>query len=240
MNSPNCIHLPSLVRGYPAKIHWGPVSGAEGYVLERRLAGESGEFTGGFSPVFQGMPPMVDYLHRGMSWQEIRAAAASYTRIRELACQWRRVSRLGKGKWEKDAQYADRFPDDAELIQYRVKAVGGGEESAYKKSGITKVHDHAPADDDLELAVKAGEIVYLVVAAEAVQFFPTEMTLYYDPAQLRLLELKGNIDPNPFMTDGMAEFSFGREVPEDMAFTGLVALGKLEAKVSGSVQIQMS
>lgn len=228
-----------MVRGYPAKIHWGPVSGAQGYILERRLAGEDGVFNADFAPVYQGMPPMVDFLHRGMSWQEIRAAAVPYARIRSLGLQWRRVQRLGKGKWEKDAQYSDRFPDETEFIQYRVKAYGGGAESAYKKSGITKVQDYAPADDDLELAVKAGEIVYLAVAAEAVRYFPPEITLYYDSAQLRLLELKGNIAADPFLTDGMAEFSFGREVPEDTVFTGLVALVKLEARVSGKAFLQM-
>lgn len=239
MNRPNCIHVPTLLKGWQAKIHWGLVDDADGYILERRFFYEDEAVTEEFEIICDSDYSQGDFLHRGMTWKEIHIAAPTCKEIASAAYSWRRMSTLGKGYSSPHAYFVDFIPEDAIYAEYRVKAYNQAGESKWRGPVKKEVLDHAPADDAIDLDITAGETVDIIVTADKVLRFPPLMQVGYDTGAIDLISVTGRYLDSLNMYNGGAEFAFVYDLPDEIILTAPVALVSFKAVKTGTTTVYM-
>jgi hypothetical protein len=219
-----CIHVPALVKGQQAVIHWEPVPGAAAYILERKVTGVPGLFPDDYINVALGDTAVEETLHTGMTWKEIRAEASPHRLNRAAAFIWKHVALLGQGVEAGHVAFTDEIPWEAEQISYRVKPVAQGDDIPWRDSAPISVINHAPSEDRFEVTGQVGESVRVRVLADTVKRYPGRIELYYNPGSIRLQDIAINkIGPYEQGT-GKIIFQCTRENPGgNLGNTALIA-----------------
>lgn len=122
LNAPQNLIIPALYAGDTAIIRWDSVSGADGYVLERR-----------FDETFDGLVfTWDDYELRFPSWNVFEARQLTWNQQDALEPSFAIYTGT-------EPSYGDQIPFDAYTAIYRVQAFRGGEYSVFTTSELIPI-----------------------------------------------------------------------------------------------------
>lgn len=143
MNAPGHLFVPELYAGRSARIVWEPATGAEGYVLQRRI-------NGGFDDAEEGLT-WLDLEGRYASWTDLEGGVGSWGFLYDAKPDWE----IYRGE---ELSFLDEIPWSAATVAYRVAAFRDGEPSQWADSDTLAVTPNRPPEisgEDGSLGMRA-------------------------------------------------------------------------------------
>lgn len=232
MNKPLCLHIPALIAGRPANICWPVVSGAEGYILERKTNQDE------FTAIYYGLGNQEFLAHKSKTWLELDTEARTWADIDRDQKTWKEIENQTE-----HVGFTDRVPSDASWVQYRVKAVSATSESEWLESPEVAVQQSEGYYDTATISLTKGTSYFKTVTGEEIVALGGEMEINYTPSELEIVSCIAKKNDHIFQSEtdvaGSIRIICDKDIPSEKMWSGPVILIEFRALVSGETVIHL-